>query len=49
MSSISDKGENEFVNGESNLVGKSEEAEEEMAEKTLKEARRKFLNQESKM
>ncbi len=46
MSSIKNRGENEFADDESNIVGKSEENEEEQDQKILKTIKKEISNEE---
>ena len=46
MSSIDNKGENEFADDESNIVGKSENNSEEDDQKILKKIKKEISNQE---
>ncbi len=48
MSSIKNRGENEFADDESNIVGKSEESEEEQDQKILKTIKKEISNEEDK-
>lgn len=46
MSSIDDKGENEFANEASNMVGKSENSPEEEDKKILKSIKKEISEEE---
>lgn len=46
MSSIDNRGENEFVNDESNIVGKSEDNTEEEDKKIIKSIKKEISNEE---
>ncbi len=48
MSSISNRGENEFADDESNLVGKSEENAVEVDQKILKVKKKEIQEEENK-
>ncbi|MER5174310.1 MAG: hypothetical protein ABJB76_04740 [Candidatus Nitrosocosmicus sp.] len=48
MSSITNRGENEFADDESNIVGKSEENEEEQDQKILNKIKKEISNEEDK-
>ena len=48
MSSIKNRGENEFADDESNIVGKSEESEDEQDQKILKTINKEISNEEDK-
>jgi hypothetical protein len=48
MSSIDNRGENEFADDESNIVGKSEENSEEEDQKILKTIKKEISNEENK-
>ena len=48
MSSINNRGENEFADDESNIVGKSEENSEEEDQKILKTIKKEISNEENK-
>ncbi len=48
MSSIKNRGENEFADDESNIVGKSEENEEEEDQKILKTIKKEISHEEDK-
>ncbi len=47
MSSINNRGENEFADDESNFVGKSEENAEEEDQKILKTIKKEFSEEEN--
>jgi hypothetical protein len=52
MSSIDSKGENEYYDDESNIVGKSEESieeDQELSEKIKREIRKDKITQENKV
>ncbi len=48
MSSIDNRGENEFADDESNIVGKSEENSEEEDQEILKTIEKEISNEENK-
>jgi hypothetical protein len=48
MSSIDNRGENEFADDESNIVGKSEENSEEEDQEILKTIKKEISNEENK-
>jgi hypothetical protein len=48
MSSIDNRGENEFADDESNIVGKSEENSEEEVQEILKTIKKEISNEENK-
>jgi hypothetical protein len=48
MSSIKNRGENEFADDESNIVGKSEDNEEEQDQKILKTIKKEIYQEEDK-
>jgi hypothetical protein len=48
MSSIDNRGENEFADDESNIVGKSEDNEEEQDQKILKTIKKEISQEEDK-
>ena len=48
MSSINNRGENEFADDESNLVGKSEENSEEEDQEVLKTIKKEISKEENK-
>jgi hypothetical protein len=47
MSSIDNRGENEFADDESNIVGKSEENSEEEDQEILKTIKKEISNEEN--
>jgi hypothetical protein len=48
MASIKNRGENEFADDESNIVGKSEDNEEEQDQKILKTIKKEISQEEDK-
>ena len=48
MSSIKNRGENEFADDESNIVGKSEDNKEEQDQKILKTIKKEISQEEDK-